>query len=578
MTLYPQARDARGSSEIMLVLSSYGLDFKSFNNNFRIDKSPCCGHHKRDNPSLSMDTEKGLWRCFHCGTTGNWVTFCRLIGHHLSDQDKYVRYEVVNYMDSWENHFKEKPRSPVSSNKYPEIRNYCLKRGISDATLDAFRVSNKWGCAIQIPIFSWHNDTWTRVNARNVRVLKGDDDGPRHWFEVKGGPTHLLLGNNKLDIKDPNKRVFIFEGQWDMFTAYELGLRNVFSLPNGAENVQTAAMLQYVPHDWQVFVCTDMDAAGNVAAEKLFSQIGGDKFRRLCLPYKDLNDWFMAKPDLTAEEVLATARGVGYAQQRQKEAYMDFLDGDDEEEEPLIDTPWNGLSEFLQGGFYAQQVTSLLAPSGSGKTTIVNQIATYTAAAGEKCGLISLEDTPSRLRKKLRQVSEGIGSEKSIRENLLVTQLFGQETTHQQLIVQIDQMILDGCSLVIVDNVNFITGTMIQQLETFRQIINRVKNTKSHVIVVTQPNKVATTKSVNSSDMKGFSDAFQGVFNHINLNRNDSNGELRVMHVEKCRNQDPGPKAFVYLRYDYDHNIYEEVSESCGLSESKVGLRLLKYR
>ena len=580
---YPQSRDAR-PGEVEMVLAMNGAKHKWQNNkSIRLDTSPCCNHHSSANPTFSINPENGLFICFYaaCGKKGNWVSFCRLIGHQLRDNDKYVRHEVINFTEEWADHFTDKKRSPVSSGKYPAILEYCESRGISKDTLDAFKVSNKWGAAIQIPIFAAIEEEpyWVRVNARNVRVIdpkEEDASTPKNWFEVKGGPTYLMMGNNLLDPQDKHKRVFIFEGQWDMMTAYELGLRNVFSLPNGASNIKIASMLQYIPHDFDVYLCTDMDAAGDIAAEKFFLQVGGEKFNRLVLPHKDLNEWLKQKPDLTAEDVMKTARGVKAFQQRQSFEYSDFMTGVDEEETPIIDTPWEGLTDYIQGGFYKGQVTALLAPSGSGKTTIVNHVAMYTASKGVTCGLISLEDTAPRLHKKLRQVASGIDNGMTEgRKHLKLTQLHGQETTHQELIVQIDSMIIQGCGLVIVDNVNFISGDSREQLETFRKIISLVKNRKAHVIIVTQPKKIGA-KSVSSEDQKGFSDAFQGTWNHINLNVCPTNDAVRIMHVEKCRDQWPGHNANVFLRYNRINNLYTQMEEIAVATTEAQGLMLLK--
>ncbi len=74
----------------------------------------------------------------------------------------------------------------------------------------------------------------------------------KEWFDVSGGPTDLMIGNHLFDKNDPEKRIFIFEGQFDAMTAYQVGLRNVFSLPNGASNVNVNAMLRFIPDDCKI--------------------------------------------------------------------------------------------------------------------------------------------------------------------------------------------------------------------------------------------------------------------------------------------------------------------------------------
>lgn len=557
---YPVSRDAR-PGEVEMVLSLQGLKYKRFTDNLRLSLSPCCDRDKKHNAAFSINHDNGMWRCWSCDKAGNWVTFCDLVKYPLDGRDRYMdREPLIEFHDTWEQHFENTKRSPVSSNKYPDIKAYCNKRGISDDTLDAFRVSNKWGSAVQFPMVSWHEDQWRRVNARNITVIERETAEVLNWFEIKGGPTHLMLGNHLLDINDKEKRAFIFEGQWDMMTAYELGLRNVFSLPNGASLSATRIgdLLQYIPHDWRIYVCTDMDTAGNRAAEAFFRALGPEKFSRLFLPEKDLNDWYRKKSDLTVDDVLATAKGFVPDMEVTTIKYEDFFSDNLEEDELIGNTPFPILNKYLSGGFYERQITSVLAGSGAGKTTIVNQIAMHVAAGKTRVGLISLEDSQKELRRKLKMVCMGTPDGENARTNLFCTRLSGKSTTHEEVIRQVQTFIQEECRLVIVDNLDFISSSFgPEKQDTFAKILKLADGSEVHVIFIWQPNKVDPSKLVTSFNQKGESRTFQDSTNYININRHPSHSAVRVMQVEKSRRRDFG-RPSIYIEYDDNFNMYRQ--------------------
>jgi hypothetical protein len=395
-----------------------------------------------------------------------------------------------------------------------------------------------------------------------------------------------MLGNHLFDLKRPEKRIYIFEGQWDAMTAYELGFRNVFSLPNGAgisTNAQVYALLQYIPDDWEIYVCSDMDEAGHNCAERFFTAVGPDRFARLELPVKDLNDWWRAKPTLTMDEVLDTARGLVRSLDRtraNKIAKMDFMVDDDDSADVIVDTPYPFLTDYLQGGFYAGQTTSILAASGSGKTTIVNQIAMHVAASGVRCALVSLEDSPAGLRRKLKQLAMGIDNATTIgRENLTVTQLDGAETTHNRVIDACNEFINNGCKVIVIDNLDFIsTGIGVDKVTTNKILVAMAIKYNVHMINVWQPNKIDPSKMVTSYNQKGLSDVLQDSSNYININRHPTISDVRIIEVEKCRVKDPGREAKEFLCYDHDHNLYEHIDAKETMASKGMALAIKVLR
>lgn len=554
--------------EIGSYLSGHGYGFKTYGGdrgeNFKLSKAPCCGHHD----SLSINSETGLWEChyFPCGKTGNWITFRRLVNDPIPDDQAITEMSLINYTDEWIRFFEGSTRGPVTRNKYPKVLEYCKKRGISEETLDAFRVSNKWDDQVRFPLYAWR-DEWVMVNARTVGVL----DEKTNFFEMRGGPTHLLVGNNLLDPDHEDKTAFIFEGQWDAMSAYEIGMRNVFSLPNGAKNVNVSAMLQYIPSHFRVVICTDMDKAGDMSAEKFFLQLGPERFTRLHLPkpYKDLNDWLLANPQLNKEEVIDCAKGLIHSKM-EKKAYRKIKRNipDAEKQKPLIETPFSQMSRQFRGGFYPSQMTSILAASGSGKTTLVNQIAVHCSDRTVSTGLISLEGSEQELDEKIDRTITGMitnENDSNVLHNLHISPLRGKTTTHEEIILQVSQMVYgDGCKIVIVDNLDYITGSTDQKkYDTTGKLMTICDQAKAHLIMVWQPNKVDPGKPVTSYNQKGESRIYQDSHNYINMNNRHPDG--KVIEIEKNREFGKGDEK-IFLTYNREHNIYFETMKNTKLS------------
>ena len=555
---YKQFRNTR-TFEVEMYLTSRGFGFNKFSSsgresNLKLKEAPCCGHKD----SLSISEKTGLWECWFspCGKKGNWITFRKMIGDPLLREE--TDYEIImNHTEVWESHFGKQNRGPVTRNKYEDVLEYCNSRGISNETLDAFRVTNVWNNGIRVPIYGWNNENWVMVNARCIKVI-GDK---KNWFDISGGPTHLMMGNHLLDPKAPEKRAMIFEGQWDAMTAYELGLRNVFSLPNGSSHVEVYKMLQYIPSDFEVKICVDMDEAGDICSEKFYAQLGPERFTRLHLPENDLNEWFVKDRSITAQDVLDTAMDL-VKKKLEPKKYRSIRRNisAQEKQKPLVETPFVELTKRLGGGFYGGGTTGILAASGSGKTTLVNQIALFSANQNIITGLIGLEGTEEEMDENIDKSINGIAdTDSNILNCLKVSELKGKEISHGELVTETARMIGDGCKIVIVDNLDFITsGTDQQKYETMGRLVTLAKNSLTHIILVWQPNKVNPQYEVSSFNQKGESRTFQDHHNYIVMNRRKTGRKLKV---EKCRKIGTDPDdSVIYLKYNSNFNIYQETS------------------
>lgn len=571
-----------------MYLANHGVrDLKRFSGGktgteIRCRPSPCCQHDNPNNPSLNVNESSGMWRCFACGRLGNWYTLTKAFGDPLQPGDRYVDDLERVDTERFGNFFSTHRRRPVTGNHYSEILLYCYHRGFTEKTLNDWRVTTKGPEILRWPIFAYGAGGWTMVNGRCRVVLNRQEAKVGDWYEVKGGPTGLLIGNHLLDLSENvPKRCFIFEGQWDAMTGYQIGLQNCFSLPNGAQSVKVGSMLRYIPDDWQIFLCMDNDAAGQKALEMFYAQLNPEQLVVLNTPHKDLNEWLQSDPHLQPEQVLSCVNQFIGSITTPKEPTFDTIDFDEDIDEKIttVGTSFSeNLNKIIHGGFRGGEVTSVLAKSGQGKTSFVNQIAVHNAFMGVKFGLISLEGTRKALRNKIKENIKGLyepSEWQEVARNLVISNLEGSNVPWQECVQELCRMVNKGCRLLVMDNLDFICrGDSQNKLVAAAEMTKLAVEKDVHIIMVWQPNKVDNTQRVNSGNQKGYSQVLQDSDNYYNLNR--ENGFVRV-EVEKCRHKgvNPGDNV-VWLAWDKHNNCFVECGDDVDL-EQPQGATILQF-
>ena len=583
-----QLRDVR-PGEIEADLAIAGLVFKTEGNEIRVSKCADCGYEKQGNWSVKIVKEKtsekpvGFWYCYHCTHGSHYFDFAEKLGIHKPD--KWVENEAYKFDIDLAKVFMlpKTRRRPVTGGHYAELLQYCLDRGISKETLDAYRVSSKGAGMLRFPIYQDRNNgcgetfDWQMVNAKIRPVKDLAHSSSKEFFEVRGCPTNLLIGNHLFD--PTHERVLIFEGPWDAMTAYEMGFRNCFSVPNGTAHIKVADMLRYVPEHFEKWICMDADEAGKRAVEKFFSQLGSDKVKVMQIgEHQDLNDWKQSNPTLSAKDVEKSVCGitnvVSFCKEKSK-VYDDFIDLDmsEKEEKDMVtqvsDTPWPTLNKRLAGGWRETEWTGILAPSGVGKTTIVNQSGVHAAFSGAKVGIISIEGSENDFKCNLKQCIRQYPQElqQATARNIHPSKLRGHKTPWRDCYDQFRTFIDKGCKLLVMDNLDCITrGDSSQKLQAVADITDLCVSASVHIICVFQPNQVDRHAVVNSGNMKGYSQMLADSFNYINLNHQlDGEKTLTMLEIEKSRRHgvNAGLNPLdnkVYLEYQPGYRSYKEVS------------------
>jgi len=540
-------RNAR-PGEVRQVLAELGLTVKSFQGkNLRVSPSPCCDHVSVTNsPCFSINEDTGLWRCFNGAClkkAGNWVRFCDTVRIPLSETERYLESNVAYFKDEWVQLMKLREGDPISPAKHAQLLEYCSSRRITKDTLDEFRVSTHDGRSIMVPIFTAQDNEWVRVAGRVIGCV-GERKGT-NFYAYSGGPTHLLMGNNLLDLTAKQKRIYLFEGQWDMFTAYELGLRNVFSLPNGASNIKAKEMLQFVPEDWEIYVCTDMDEAGNAAARSIFCQIPAEKYRRIKIPapHKDLNDWFVADPQLTKEDVLRVAVGIDIDQRREEreKRRLNWINHVPEAADIVAFTPWRNINKELRGGLKAGSTSAFDSTFDFCEPFISIHTALHNASLQIKTGLIPLLYSEEFLVTELNVKKNFLNlNDDLVSKYLTVCPLEYQSTTPVSLLDEVQSLLDEGCKLIIIDNIEALIATTLQKEECFKKITNLINRSSSHCIFLTSDEFYEERKQIYSKekDRPYYIDLIHLNHNMIYFSRSEDNVReftQREVRIAMCK-------------------------------------------
>ena len=167
--------------EILSYLSRKAAGTKVYGDEIQFHPCPKCNKSNSKNPSGKINSKSGLWRCYACGATGGWHSLTIAFSDPLQDQylEKEPYLPNLNLLDKYIHQVRRK----ITDGHYPELLEYCRARGLSDTTLDMFRITTRGLNHIRFPLYDWVNDRWQIVNAKTRSIL---DTGVKEMFFVFG--------------------------------------------------------------------------------------------------------------------------------------------------------------------------------------------------------------------------------------------------------------------------------------------------------------------------------------------------------------------------------------------------------
>lgn len=313
---------------------------------------PKCSNErkKKNDPSLSVNVDEGVWNCWHCG----WASS---IGA-MSEKKKYTRPEQ-----------KELKKLSDSVVKWFEAR------GISNQTLLRYRISEgkEWMPQVSEDRNTIHFNYFLNGQLVNVKYRDRDKN-----FKLVSGAQLSLYGLD-VALENSDEEIVITEGECDVLAFYEAGIKTAVSVPNGASkgNAKLDWLEEMLPHleGKKIYLATDNDEAGLSLRGELARRLGKQNCWVIEYPEKDANDTLVKHG---GDALLNCFRS----------AHPFPIEGiEDVSEDDLLKLWDEGYPEGFELGWkmdssfkiHEGQVTLITGSPGDGKSTMVKNVITRLA-------------------------------------------------------------------------------------------------------------------------------------------------------------------------------------------------------
>ena len=272
----------------MKTYADYGIDLPAFGTGNRNVTCPKCSQDrtKKRSTCLSVDMDKGVWNCHHCGWAG------RL---EFTDQEKA---EYAAQQKAARTAARQETRPPELSDLTPAAVKWLEARGISAGTARAMAVKSasvyfaklgRVAAALAIPFMKdgeTVNWKYRCIEVKDFSQQKGGQQCLYAWDDAAGQNTVILT-----------------EGELDALALLEVDYMGACSCPNGAPPEKAASIdgkLAFIdeardavfgPAE-RVLLAMDADGPGIQFRDAIADRIGREKCYTVTYPVgcKDAND------------------------------------------------------------------------------------------------------------------------------------------------------------------------------------------------------------------------------------------------------------------------------------------------
>ncbi len=401
----------------MYELNNIGIYLNSYNTGNHKTFCPKCKNIRKkqnthDKPlSVSIEKDVVLYKCHNCDWTGV-----------LSDK----KYTPVTKKSV-------KIPTPTQTNK-DKLYKWFQERSISKETVDALDIyeSNNQIC------FPYKKDGKTvNVKYRTYdKRFKQHPNAQRTLFNIDSVKEHWE--------KTGEKNIIICEGEMDVISYYEIGIKYAVTLPDGASKVvkydlndlrfRALQNCDFLNDVEKVFIATDQDEAGECLHRELVHRFGKDRSFSIQFPNqlgdvvtKDANECLTKFGKSELEKTLKTAKpypidGIYTIQDYKKDIY-DMYDG--KTQKPL--STGFGILDMI----YKIQPATFHVVTGvpnHGKSNFLDQIAVnLNQMYGWKFAIFSPEhSTPQHIRRVVEKIAKkgfDIGSQNRMNKEELKNSL-----------------------------------------------------------------------------------------------------------------------------------------------------------
>jgi len=344
----------------------------------------------------SYDWQTGLGTCHNCNTTFQLHTYQR----KGNSEKEYVKPTEVNI-------------APVENTR---VEDWFKSRGITKNTLKDLKISES---------VEWMPQTGQKENTIQFNYFIGNElinikyrDGRKNFKLYKGAEKVFYNINS---IVGYNTCVIV-EGEMDVLSFHEAGVRNVISVPNGAtinnNNLDYLDnCIDYFEGKEKIILATDKDEAGQALQQELIRRLGAESCYIVDFDdCKDANEYLLKYGKQKLSDIIRQAKAVPL------ENVTTFNDIEGE----ITDFVKNGFKRGYQIGLsnfddifstYTGQFITVTGIPSSGKSDFVDQMVVgYNQNYQWKTAFASPENAPTFLHahKLMRKVWQDMPTKEDI--------------------------------------------------------------------------------------------------------------------------------------------------------------------
>lgn len=361
---------------------------------------PVCGggeNHDINTFSIYPD-ERGRWvyRCLRASCPDSKGVFDKLYREISGESRKFSSENFVSRMSP---KLYALPDASAFGPATEDIYRYFESRKISRSTVDAFKIRSDKDGNIVFPFYE--NDTVVYVKYRRPHKYE-KSMGMKEWCDKNTKP--VLFGLHMTSYSQP---LIITEGQIDCMALYEVGVRNVVSVPSGANNEA------WIDNCWDqlqnyesIIFFGDGDTPGRTAVESWAHRL--DEARcsivsnypprpnaenKIC---KDANEILFFYGAEKLHEMIASAEEV------EMEGLVDIsaVPSHNPTHAKLIPSSLFTINYEL-GGYAPGDLVCWTGRTGDGKSTLVSQEILQAIESGERVVWYTAELSPIKLKRSL---------------------------------------------------------------------------------------------------------------------------------------------------------------------------------
>ncbi len=406
-------------NQIVSYLESKGWRYLEQGGEIRLRQCPFCESTAR--APFSIDPNEGYAKCHRCDWRGGLTLLKASQGDLVSSAEdgavgisRAAGIRPKRIIRPPEGLAQQMHQDFMANTSL--VDSYCKSRELSRKTLEKFRIGfDSQKNAIAFPYYA-------KGSLISIKYKTKKQDGSKFITRWKPTDSQELTKTEStlfnVDSLFGNETVYIVEGEEDCMVLAEAGMKNVVSIPNGAQSCVGDYLNAVEPFE-DIVICFDNDEAGQNGARKLAEALGENRCRIAELPRdlpvgssgemaKDITDFARAGKLSVAIDHLDAAEGDAPESVKHIRDFVDdfresFLSGD---RDRGATTGFPSLDNLI-GGRRPGEITVISGNTGSGKSTFCLNTALNIAATGEAVLLGSFEQTIPAIMRKMAQMISG---------------------------------------------------------------------------------------------------------------------------------------------------------------------------